>query len=97
MPTKNRSDPATLTVDEAAQRLGISRTLAYELARRDELPVRVIRLGRRLVVPRPALEILLTGGLTPTISSGAEIEDRAESGKANGSQSSGHGVQKKPP
>ena len=59
MPTRNRSDPATLTVVQAAQRLGISRTLAYELARRDELPVRVIRLGRRVVVSRLALERIL--------------------------------------
>ncbi|MBA2595107.1 MAG: helix-turn-helix domain-containing protein [Chloroflexia bacterium] len=61
MPTNKTSDPATLTVEEAAQRLGISRTLAYELARRDELPVRVIRLGRRLVIPEPALTRLLSG------------------------------------
>ena len=58
---KADSPPLTLTVEEAAHRLGISRTLAYELARRDELPVRVIRLGRRLVVPEPALTRLLSG------------------------------------
>jgi len=45
---------AVLTVGEAAAVLGISRGLAYELARSGELPV--IRLGRRLVVPRAALE-----------------------------------------
>jgi len=47
----------TLTVDEAAQALGISRALAYELIARDELPS--LRLGRRIVVPRRALEVLL--------------------------------------
>jgi excisionase family DNA binding protein len=61
MPTENASDRVTLTIVEAAQRLGISRTLAYELARRDEFPVRVVRLGRRLVVPEPALMRLLAG------------------------------------
>jgi excisionase family DNA binding protein len=47
----------TLTVEEAAARLGISRSLAYELARRGELPV--VRLGRRIVVPVRALDVLL--------------------------------------
>jgi hypothetical protein len=37
--------------------LGIGRSLAYELARNGQLPV--IRLGRRLVVARPALEKML--------------------------------------
>jgi excisionase family DNA binding protein len=47
----------TLTVTEAAQTLGISRALAYELVRTGELPS--LRLGRRLVVPVRALERLL--------------------------------------
>ncbi|MDP9388849.1 MAG: helix-turn-helix domain-containing protein [Actinomycetota bacterium] len=44
----------TLSVEEAASVLGISRALAYELVRRGELPR--LRLGRRIVVPRRALE-----------------------------------------
>ncbi len=51
----------TATVEEAARQLGISRTLAYELAKVDRLPVPVIRLGRRLVVPRAALDRVLEG------------------------------------
>ncbi len=47
----------TLTVEEAAQLLGISRALGYELVGRGELPS--IRLGRRIVVPREALEVML--------------------------------------
>ena len=47
----------TMTVEEAAQALGISRTLAYELVARHQLPS--VRLGRRIVVPRRALEALL--------------------------------------
>ena len=45
----------TLSVDEAALRLGIGRSLAYDLARRGELPG-VLRLGRRLVVSRAMLD-----------------------------------------
>ncbi len=52
----NRS---TLTIDEVATVLGISRKHAYELAAADRLPVPVIRLGRRLVVSRLALEHVL--------------------------------------
>ena len=42
-----------LTVAEAGELLGISRAFAYELVARGELPV--IRLGRRIVVPKAAL------------------------------------------
>ena len=47
----------TLTVDETAHLLGISRGLAYEMARVGKLPT--IRFGRRLLVPRWALYRLL--------------------------------------
>jgi excisionase family DNA binding protein len=46
-----------LTVDEAAYLLNISRSLAYELIARGELPA--LRLGRRIVIPRVMLEELL--------------------------------------
>lgn len=46
-----------LSVPEAAKLLGISRGLAYELAGSGQLPV--VRLGRRLLVPRAALENML--------------------------------------
>lgn len=52
-----QSERLTMTVDEAAAALGISRNLAYELVERGELPS--VRLGRRLVVPKRALERLL--------------------------------------
>ncbi len=54
-----------LTVPEAARLLGISRTHAYGLVSRGELVH--VRLGRRIVVPRHAVEALLgvpTGGST---------------------------------
>lgn len=55
-------DTLTMTIPEVARALGISRGLAYELARRNELPVNVIRLGeKRMVVARRALEDMLSG------------------------------------
>jgi len=57
----NREEGArTYTVAEAARVLGISRGLAYRLAREGRLPG-VIALGRRFVVSRAALERLLAG------------------------------------
>jgi len=52
------ADRLTLTVEEAAHLLGISRGLAYELARCGKLPV--IRLGHRILIPRVALEKMLS-------------------------------------
>ena len=51
----------TLSVEEAACLLGISRGLAYEMARTGQLPT--IRFGRRLLVPRRALERMLEGSV----------------------------------
>ncbi len=48
---------ATLTVAEAAQVLGIGRSAAYAASRAGQIPV--LRVGRRLLVPRAALEALL--------------------------------------
>ena len=50
-------DRATLTVEEAAELLGVGRSCAYDAARRGDIPA--VRLGRRLVVPVPALIRLL--------------------------------------
>jgi len=47
----------TLTVDEAATLLGISRAFAYEAVNRGEIPS--IRIGRRILVPRVALARML--------------------------------------
>jgi excisionase family DNA binding protein len=44
---------ATITIEQTAQLLGLGRTAAYDAARRGQLPTR--KLGRRLVVPVPAL------------------------------------------
>ena len=57
----------TLTVEEVAATLGISRAFAYEAVRRGEIPS--IRIGRRVLVPRAALERLIDGdnALPPTV------------------------------
>jgi excisionase family DNA binding protein len=47
----------TLSVEEAAEVLGIGRTLAYEAVRRGDIPT--VRIGRRHLVPREALDQLL--------------------------------------
>ena len=53
----------TVTIPEVAKALGISRGLAYELAKRDKLPIPIIRLGqKRMCASRRALENLLSGG-----------------------------------
>jgi excisionase family DNA binding protein len=66
------NDSLTMTIPEVARVLGISRGLAYELARRGKLPVRVIRLGeKRMVVSRRSIELLL-------LSNGDSVGEGAE-------------------
>lgn len=48
---------ATLTIEQAAQELGVSRQAGYGAAARGEIPT--IRIGRRLLVPRAAFNRLL--------------------------------------
>ena len=50
-----KTESATMTVEEAAAILGIGRQTAYNLAVRGELPG-ALRLGRRWIVSRKALE-----------------------------------------
>ena len=57
--TRPAQQPLTMTVEEAAAALGIGRTSAYQAIARGELPC--LRIGRRVVVPRPAIERLLQG------------------------------------
>lgn len=51
---------ATITVEEAAELLGIGRSNAYQSVRDGSIPS--IRLGKRIVVPVAALERLLNNG-----------------------------------
>lgn len=52
----------TFSVTETARILGIGRNSAYEAVARGEIPV--IRVGKRLLVPKAALEKLLNGRLS---------------------------------
>jgi excisionase family DNA binding protein len=47
----------TLSVEQAARALGIGRGTAYQAVRAGDIPS--IRIGRRIVVPRAALERFL--------------------------------------
>jgi excisionase family DNA binding protein len=57
------------TIPEAGRLLGLSRSSAYDAARRGEIPT--LRIGRRVLVPRERLEQLLRGETAPTARSGA--------------------------
>lgn len=52
-------EPQVLSVPEAGRLLGICRDSAYAAVRNGTLPS--IRIGKRIVVPRAALERLLNG------------------------------------
>ncbi|MEO7443050.1 MAG: excisionase family DNA-binding protein [Acidimicrobiales bacterium] len=51
------TDRLTLSVAEAAEALGVSDDLVYELTERGELPC--LRVGRRKLIPRRAVEMLV--------------------------------------
>jgi excisionase family DNA binding protein len=53
------------SMEETSGLLGISRSLGYKLPAQGRLPT--VRLGRRVVVPRAALERLLAGDSDPVV------------------------------
>ena len=53
----NEHESMTITVQEAAKLLGISKNLCYDAVARGQIPA--VRVGRRLLVPRLALQNLL--------------------------------------
>ena len=58
--TAAQIEPLTMSIPKAARLLGISRSGAYNLARRDELPG-AIKLGGRILVSRLKLERAING------------------------------------
>jgi excisionase family DNA binding protein len=63
MDKQNQTVPReTLTIVEAANRLGIGRNQAYEAAASGQLPT--IRIGKRILVPVVALNRMLAGEKT---------------------------------
>lgn len=62
---------ATISVEEAGRLLGIGRDLAYSQARTGSIGgIPVLRIGRRLLVPRAALERALRGESTTVEAAG---------------------------
>jgi excisionase family DNA binding protein len=55
------TDRLVLSVAEAAEALGVSDDLVYELTQRGELPC--LRFGRRKVIPRRAIELLVEAAI----------------------------------
>lgn len=58
MHTSTRPQSQTVSVEYAAQELGIGRTTLYGAIKRGEVPV--LRIGRRIVIRRATLTRLLT-------------------------------------
>jgi excisionase family DNA binding protein len=56
---KTTKDPCGYRVEEAAEQLGIGRSLMFDLVRRGE--IRTVRFGRRRVVPSDEIARLLSG------------------------------------
>jgi excisionase family DNA binding protein len=57
--SEERLRRGTYTVEEAAVVLGVSRSVAYVACRTGDIPA--VRIGRRLVVPKLALDRMLSG------------------------------------
>lgn len=51
----------TLTIPEAARQLGVATSFLYRLIQRGDAPFPILRLGRRVVVSRAALDRFLAG------------------------------------
>jgi len=60
----------TVTVSEAAEELGVSRTTMYEAVRTGEIPSK--RLGRHIIIPRSAIDDFQGGPTSPGASGNYE-------------------------
>ena len=70
MPSQG-SERLTITVAEAAIQLGISKGNCYEAIRQGSIPA--LRLGRRIVIPKVALQRLLVGEGMSTNDKSSEV------------------------
>jgi excisionase family DNA binding protein len=57
---RRENERLTYKIEEAGRLLGIGRNQAYEAARRGDFPV--IKIGKRMLVPKAALDRMLAGG-----------------------------------
>jgi hypothetical protein len=83
--TQLRNGPPSVDLMTAAAVLGLGRTKAYQLAKDDEFPVRVIRIGDTYRVPTAGLLQLLgitepEPGAVPPPAPAADQRARAASG-----------------
>ncbi len=76
MPNRSAEHSLTLTVDEAAALIGVSRSTAYDLVATDELPT--VRLRRRILVPASALADLLGVSLVEVYGALSRLRGRTE-------------------
>lgn len=63
-------DRKTVTVEEGARILGLSRGAAYDAVKRGEIPS--LRIGRRILIPKAALERMLSGNVKSRTSDEAD-------------------------
>jgi excisionase family DNA binding protein len=57
--------PELLTVVEAADILGVGRTMAYALIRGNAWPTPIVRVGRLIKIPAAPLRLLVATGSAP--------------------------------
>jgi excisionase family DNA binding protein len=62
LPRVDEEQRLCISVPEAARMLGVSRNFCYDLVKQKQLPV--IRFGKRILIPKIALEKLLEKGST---------------------------------
>jgi predicted DNA-binding transcriptional regulator AlpA len=65
MLTEEKTQRRTVNLEEWAREVGVGRSLAYDLARRNEIPG-LLKLGGRYLVSRAAMERMLENGQTPS-------------------------------
>lgn len=59
------AEKLTMTIPEFAKAMGVSKATIYDLAKRDKLPVKVLRIGeKRMVLSRRSVEDFLNGQTT---------------------------------
>ena len=60
------SNRFSMRIDEAAKEIGIHPVTLYRAISRGTINLRVIRIGRRIIVPKSAVDEFLAGGAPAT-------------------------------
>ncbi len=76
--SEERIEHLTYTVEQVGRLLGIGRCLAYRAATRGELPT--VRIGRRLLVPKTALNRWLASAEARLAAAQAQVEGADDRG-----------------